>query len=29
MPIEYLITHGTKSYGVRIENKELVKVQKF
>ena len=28
MPIIYLTTHDTKSYGVKIENKENVKVQK-
>ena len=29
MPILYLTTHDTKSNGVKIENKELVKVQKM
>ena len=28
MPIIYSTTHDTKSYGVKIENKENVKVQK-
>ena len=29
MPIVYLTEHDTKSYGVKIENNELVKAQKF
>ena len=29
MPTIYLTTHDTKSFGVKIENKEVVKVQKF
>ena len=28
MPIIFLTTHDTKTYGVKIENKEVVKVQK-
>ena len=29
MPIIYLTSHGTNSYEVKIENKEVVKVQNF
>ena len=29
MPIVYVTEHDTKSYGVKIENNELVKVQKL
>ena len=29
MPFIYLTEHDKKSYGVKIENNELVKVQKF
>ena len=29
MPIVYLTEHDAKSYGVKVENNELVKVQIF